>query len=112
MKSWARDLALGLLLATAIPSSVPLQAAQTAEQILLDKANYWRLKDRPDLAIEALQKLLSINPNNPDALYQYGVLDVQQGKIDEAKGYLSRLQKAAPSSPRVADLENAIRAGP
>ncbi len=88
MKSWARHLvshlALGLLLATAIPSA-PLYAAQSAEQILLDKANYWRLKDRPDLAIEALQKLLSINPNQPDALYQYGVLQVQQGKIEEAK---------------------------
>src|SRR5712691_12432644 len=110
MKSWARHLVLGLLLAAAIPSA-PLHAAQSAEQILLDKANYWRLKDRPDLAIEALQKLLSINPNQPDALYQYGILEVQRGKIDEAKGYLARLQKAAPSSPRIADLENAIRAG-
>src|SRR5712691_4770721 len=110
MKSWARHLVLGLLLAAALPST-SLLAAQSAEQILLDKANYWRLKDRPDLAIEALQKLLSINPNQPDALYQYGILDVQQGKIDDAKGYLARLQKAAPSSPRIADLENAIRAG-
>ncbi|HEX3864799.1 MAG TPA: cellulose synthase subunit BcsC-related outer membrane protein [Stellaceae bacterium] len=110
MKSWARDLALGLLLATAIPI-VPAYSAQTAEEILLDKAKYWRLKDRPDLAIEALQKLLSINPNAPDALYQYGIIEVQQNRLDDAKGYLARLQKAAPSSPRVADLENAIRAG-
>lgn len=110
MRSWACALALGLLLATAIPSA-PIHAAPSAEQILLDKANYWRLKDRPDLAIEALQKLLGINPNQPDALYQYGMLQVQQGKIDEAKGYLARLQKASPSSPRIADLENAVRAG-
>lgn len=110
MRSWARGLALGLLLAAAIPSARIL-AAQSAEQILIDKANYWRLKDRPDLAIEALQKLLSINPSQPDALYQYGIIEVQQGKINEAKGYLARLQKAAPSSPRIADLENAIRAG-
>ncbi len=110
MKSWARHLVFGLLLALATPTA-SLLAAQNAEQILLDKANYWRLKDRPDLAIEALQKLLSINPNNSDALYQYGVLQVQQGKIDDARGYLARLQKAAPSSPHVTDLENAIRAG-
>ncbi len=110
MKSWARELALGLLLATAIPSAA-VMAAQSAEQILLDKANYWRLKDRPDLAIEALQQLLSINPSQPDALYQYGIIEVQRGRIDAAKGYLGRLQKAAPSSPRIADLENAIRAG-
>ncbi len=110
MKFWARHLVLGLLLTAAIPAASTL-AAESAQQILLDKANYWRLKDRPDLAVEALQKLLSINPNQPDALYQYGVISVQQGKIDDAKGYLARLQKAAPSSPHVADLENAIRAG-
>jgi tetratricopeptide (TPR) repeat protein len=110
MKSWARDIALGLLLVTAAPAT-PSFAAQTAEQILLDKANYWRLKDRPDLAVEALQQLLSINPNQPDALYQYGMLDVQQNKIEDAQGYLARLRKAAPSSPRITDLEGAIRAG-
>jgi tetratricopeptide (TPR) repeat protein len=110
MKAWARDVALGLLLTTAIPSA-PVIAAQSAEQILLDKASYWRLKDRPDLAVDALQQLLSINPNQPDALYQFGVISVQRGKIKDAQAYLVRLQKAAPASPRVADLENAIRAG-
>lgn len=110
MKLWARHLVLGLLLTAALPSA-PTRAAESAQQILLDKANYWRLKDRPDLAIQALQTLLSINPNQPDALYQYGIISVQQGKIDQAKGYLARLQKAAPSSPHIADLENAIRAG-
>ena len=110
MKSWARELALGLLLATAIPPAAVL-AAQGAEQVLLDKANYWRLKDRPDLAVEALQKLLSINPNQPDALYQFGIIEVQRGRLDDARNYLARLRQAAPSSSRVGDLENAIRAG-
>ena len=53
MKSWARHLVFGLLLATAMPSA--LAHAQSAEQILIDKANYWRLKDRPDLATEAMR---------------------------------------------------------
>lgn len=110
MKSWAREFALGLLLATAIPPAAAL-AAPSATQILLDKANYWRLKDRPDLAISALQQLLSINPNEPDALYQYGMIEVQRGKVNDAKGYLARLQKAAPGNPHIAELENAIRAG-
>ena len=110
MKSWAREFALGLLLATAMPSVMAL-AAQSAEQILLDKANYWRLKDRPDLGDRGPAAALSINPNQPDALYQYGIIKVQQGKIDEARTYLDRLRKTAPSSSRVADLENAIRAG-
>ena len=110
MRSWVRDFTLALLLATGIPSA-PILAAQGVEQILLDKANYWRLKDRPDLAIEALRLLLEINPNQPDALYQYGAIEVQRGRIDESRAYLARLRQAAPSNPRVGDLENAIRAG-
>lgn len=110
MKRWVRELALGLLLTAAIPSVAAL-AADPAEQILLDKANFWRLKDRPDLAVDALKKLLSLNPNQPDALYQFGMLEVQQNHLAEAQRYLARLQTVAPGSPRVADLQNAVRAG-
>src|SRR5476651_1494871 len=105
MKSWARDLALGLLLATAIPPAVSI-AAPSAEQILLDKVNYWRLKDRPDLATEALQKLLSINPSNQDAVFQSGMLAVQQNKPDEARAQLAKLRQLNGSSPHIGDLEN------
>ena len=97
MKSWARELALGLLLAMAVPA--PVLAAKSAEQILLDKANYWRLKDRPDLATEALQQLLSINPNEPEALYQFGIIKVQQAKLDDARAYLGRLRRVSPAGP-------------
>jgi len=110
MGSWVRPFVFGLLLAAAIPAAVTL-AAPDAEQILLDKANYWRLKDRPDLAIEALTKLLFLNPGQAEALYQLVMLDVQQGKANDAKDSLARLQKAAPGSPHIAELENAIRAG-
>ncbi len=109
MKAWGGSLALALLLAVALPTGAPL--AQTAEQVLLDKANYWRIKDRPDLAAESLNKLLEINPNNPEALYQYGMLSVQQNKTADAQRYLGKLQQVAPDSPHVADLQNAIRAG-
>jgi tetratricopeptide (TPR) repeat protein len=98
-----------LLLAAAAAGDA--RAAVDAEQLLLDKANYWRLKDRPDLALEALTKLLFLNPKQPEALYQSGMLEVQQGKLAEARGFLARLQAAAPSSPHVAELEAAIRTG-
>lgn len=109
MKVWARQLALGLLLTAAIPPAA-VHAADSAEQILLDKANYWRLKARPDLARDALQKLLSVNPIQPDALYAYGVLELQQGNAAEARGYLTRLRQAAPRDPRVASLDGSIAA--
>ena len=110
MKAWGRSLALGLLLSVALPTAAVL-AAQSAEEVLLDKANYWRLKDRPDLALEALNKLLEINPNNPDALFQSGLLAVQQNKPADAQRYLAKLQQVAPDNPHIADLESAIRAG-
>jgi tetratricopeptide (TPR) repeat protein len=110
MKAWACRLALGLLLSTAIPT-VAVVAAESAEQVLLDKANYWRLKDRPDLAASALDQLLAINPSQPDALFQYGMLSVQLNKVADAQRYLTKLQQVAPDSPHIPDLQNAIRAG-
>jgi cellulose synthase operon protein C len=110
MKAWGGGLALALLLAAAIPTGTVL-AAESVEQVLLDKANYWRIKDRPDLAIESLNKLLEINPNNPDALFQYGMLSVQTNRPAEAQRYLAKLQEVSPNDPRIADLQNAIRAG-
>ena len=109
MKLWARQLALGLLLTAAISPAV--HAADSAEQILLGKADDWRAKDRPDLARDALGKLLSVSPAQPDALYAYGVLELQQGNMAEARGYLARLREAAPGDPRVAALGQAIAVG-
>ena len=110
MKAWGFGLALTVLLSTAIPTEA-VWAAETAEQVLLDKANYWRIKDRPDLAAQALTQLLEINPNNPEALFQFGLISVQQNKPAEAQRYLAKLQQVAPDSPRIADLQNAIRTG-
>lgn len=109
MKRWGRAVALSLGLAAMLPAAAPAQ--ESAEEVLLDKANYWRLKDRPDIAAEALNKLLLINPNNANALFQYGMLSVQQNKPAEAQRYLAKLQQVAPDDPHVADLQAAIRTG-
>ena len=110
MKRWGRVFALALLTLIALPTA-GVMAQQSAEQVLLDKANYWRLKDRPDLVADALKQLLEINPNNPDALFLYGELSVQQNKPTEAQHYLEKLQQVAPNDPRIADLQAAIRTG-
>src|ERR1700756_2968092 len=116
MSGWTRAVVLTLapllvaVLSGAPPTRVAL-AQEDARAVLLDKANYWRLKDRPDLSAEALNKLLEINPNDPDALFQYGELSVQKNKPADAQRYLQRLQKVAPDDPHVADLQAAIRTG-
>ena len=93
--------------------TIPLPPAgpPNAEQVLLEKANYWRLKDRPDLAADALNELLKINPNNTDALFQFGMLSVQENKPAEAQRYLAKLQQISPNDPHIADLQSAIRTG-
>ena len=110
MKAWGASLALALLLTVVFPAD-SVVAQENAEQVLLDKANYWRLKDRPDLAADALGKLLEIDPNNTEGLFQYGMLSVQLNKPADAQRYLSKLQQVAPNDPHVADLQNAIRSG-
>jgi cellulose synthase operon protein C len=103
-------LALALLVTIMMPAAAAL-AQESAEQVLLDKANYWRLKDRPDLVAQALNQLLEIDSNNPDALFLFGELSVQQNKPADAQHYLEKLQQAAPNSPHIADLQAEIRTG-
>lgn len=109
------------------PQSAPAQAAQpqaaqpqaaqpqsgrpNAEQVLLEKANYWRLKDRPDLAAQALNELLAVNPNSTDALFQFGMLSIQENKPADAQRYMAKLQQISPNDPHITDLQAAIRTG-
>jgi tetratricopeptide (TPR) repeat protein len=109
-RCWGRAFALALLVSCALPIA-SASADESAAQVLLDKASYWRLKDRPDLAADALNQLLEISPNNPDALFQYGELSVQENKTADAQRYLAKLQQVAPNDPHIADLQAAIRAG-
>ncbi|MGH7093679.1 MAG: tetratricopeptide repeat protein, partial [Stellaceae bacterium] len=110
MKLWARQLALGLLLTAAIPSTA-VRAADNAEQVLLAKANYWWLKDRPDLARVSLDRLLTLNPGQPDGLYQYCIIELQRGDVAKARLYLARLEQAAPADPRIGALRVAVKDG-
>jgi len=109
VKCRVREIALGALLLAAMPS-MPV-SADPAEQTLLAKASYWTLNYRPDLAKQALDQLLSFDPKQPDALYQYGVIEAREGKTDQARRYLARLRDVAPSSPLIDELENTIRIG-
>jgi tetratricopeptide (TPR) repeat protein len=109
-KSRLRELALGFLLLTATPGAAV--AADPAEQTLLESAIYWSSNHRPDLALAALDKLLAVNPRQPDALLQYGMIEARLQHLEEAQRYLARLRDIAPASPQAADLESMIRAGP
>jgi hypothetical protein len=104
MKPSTSTIALGLLLSLTAPCGVALAGTAPGEQILLDRAAFWRSQQRLDLATETLGKVLALNPSQPDALYQLGALATECGDLNAAGVYFDRLRQMAPSDPRAAEL--------
>src|SRR5580704_13972194 len=96
-------LALGLLLTFSAPCALAT-AADPGEQILLERAAFWRAQQRLDMAAETLNKLLALNPNQPDAIYQLGSIAAQRGDPSGARKYFDRLRQMAVANPRAAAL--------
>jgi hypothetical protein len=110
MKPSTSTVAFGLLLSVAAPCGVAL-AMHPGIQILLEQANFWRAQQRYDLAAKSIDKLLALDPGQPDALYQAGLLARQRGDSEAAQVYFDRLRRAAPSDPRVGELTGAAAQG-
>jgi hypothetical protein len=47
---------------------LPVAASQTAVSALLDQASFWRLQNRPDMALRAFERVLVADPDHLDAL--------------------------------------------
>ncbi len=80
-----------------------------ALQALFAQANYWHEKSHDELAMESLQKVLSVDANNTQALYLMALWSQQGGDMQAAAQWRARLAKAAPDSPGLQDLDNAKR---
>ncbi len=78
-----------------------------ALQALFAQANYWHEKSHDELAMESLQKVLSVDANNTRALYLMALWSQQGGDMQAAAQWRARLEKAAPDSPGLQDLDNA-----
>jgi predicted Zn-dependent protease len=103
-----RALSTALLLAGII--SFPVVAAagpDNSTEILLSGAKKWVAKDRADLAINLLKKLLLIEPNSQEALLMLGKIELKNGNRDEAQRYLTRLEQTASDSPHTQELSDA-----
>jgi tetratricopeptide (TPR) repeat protein len=70
-----------------------------ALQALFAQANYWHEKSHDELAMESLQKVLSVDANNAQALYLMALWAQQGGDLQAAAQWRARLEKAAPNSP-------------
>lgn len=91
----------------------PRSAAQSppnAEMArLLSAAHMWNDKDRADLARGVLEKVLLIDPVQPDALLLLGLIEIRSNQPAEAAKLLQRLQRAHPGHPATRELGDALR---
>lgn len=87
-------------------------AAQTSQndaalKALFDQANYWHEKAHNDRANESLNKVLMVDPNNTQALYLMSLWAQQNGNLQEASQWRTRLAKTDPNSSLLQALDNA-----
>ena len=107
--------ALALLLAAA-PAAAQVLAVATpsgsekAIAALLAQANYWRLQNRPDQVARALDRVLAVDPRNPEALASAAQAQAQLGNRAAADALIARLRAASPADPRLQEADVTVRA--
>lgn len=79
--------------------SPALAADPAALDQLVQQAQFWDGRNRPDLAREAWTRVLEADANNLAALERLVDLEVRNGNAATAASYESRLRALAPNSP-------------
>jgi tetratricopeptide (TPR) repeat protein len=104
----AKRSALALSIATAFAANAPAvvfaQAAADPLNVLIDQGKYWQAHKRGDLAEQAWQKVLRIDPKQPDALFGMGMVLADRKDGSGAQQYLARLREVAPNYPSIDEL--------
>ena len=105
MSARKHTLAVGLLAALIHNAG---WAQEDPIKVLIEQGQYWQTRGNGERAQEAWQKLLRLNPNQPDALAGMAQIELDSGRVDNARRYLTQLKRVAPSSPQTARLEQSI----
>ena len=105
--------AVPLAPAWAQPSPSPSSQSGTADaiRVLLDEAGYLRSTNQPQKADEALDRVLSLDPRNPDALALKAQAATEAGNPAVAQATVKTLQDVRPDDPRIDGILQAIRMG-
>jgi cellulose synthase operon protein C len=108
MRLSALTLALSLVsvCSLTLPSAAFAQAQASADplNVLINQGKYWQTHHRGDLAEQAWQKVLSIDPKQPDALFGMGMVLADRKDGSGAQKYLARLRAVAPNYPGIDEL--------
>jgi tetratricopeptide (TPR) repeat protein len=98
------------LLVTGLSCAVVSAAGETDPTVvLLNQARMWEGRNRLDLARGALDKLLRIIPDHPDALAELALLEIHAEQSDAARQWLARLRQVQPGHPAIARIEELLR---
>ncbi len=105
------------LLLSCLLVTVALPAARAADDpattLLLQQADSWQARGRPDLVRKALDKLLIVAPDNAEALTRLALLEIREGHPEAARSLLARLASRHPDHPGIGRIEQMLRlAGP
>lgn len=106
MPSRRQTLAIGVLAALIHNSSF----AELSEngKVLLEQGQYWQARKDITRATEAWRKLLLIDPQQADALYGLGLLELDGNRPQGAKRYLDQLRQAHPGERQTLLLQQEI----
>ena len=85
------------------------RAGESSLDALFSQATFWRANNRPDLARDALERVLAVEPGNARALRGMGELALAADDRDGARQWLDRLRERAPGSEDAARLQAALR---
>lgn len=108
-----RKQTLALAVCAAMTCSAGFAAGtSTPQSLLIEQGYYWQGKEHPERAAEAWTKLLNLVPEQPDALYGLGLIDLQQKRLPGAQNYLARLQAIKPLPRQALQLEQDIALAP
>ena len=77
--------------------AVPAQAQDAATKTLIEQGQYWQSRGDAQRAVDSWQKLLRVDPNQPDALYGMARAQLQGQNVEEAQRYLEQLRRAHPN---------------
>ena len=90
--------------ATLPPTALAQQASADPLNVLIDQGKYWQAHHRGDLAEQAWQKVLRLDPKQPDALFGMGMVLADRKDGSGAQQYLARLREVAPNYPNIDEL--------
>jgi cellulose synthase operon protein C len=99
--------------ASAQQTTSPAAQSGTADaiRVLLDQAQYWNGVYQYDKADQALKRVLTLDPNNPDGLALEAQSAADRGDQQAARTALAALRAARPDDPRIAMIQQTLQAG-